>query len=97
MTEEGKVKEGVKRLLKAHGAYWHMPVSNGMGAPALDFHGCHRGFYYAIETKKGNLGPTPRQALTMQAVEAAGGKTFLINEATGLDELRGWLTCKEIA
>ena len=58
-TPEGKVKEKVKKLLKAHGAYYHMPVQNGMGAPSLDFIGCHRGLYYGIETKAGNKQPTP--------------------------------------
>ena len=30
-TPEGKVKEAIKRLIKAAGWYWFMPVSNGMG------------------------------------------------------------------
>lgn len=90
-TPENKVKEKVKKVLKAHGAYWHMPVQNGMGAPSLDFVGCHFGRYYAIETKAENKQPTPRQKLTIAAIESAGGKTFVVNEVSGLKELEEWL------
>lgn len=95
-TPEGKVKQRVKTLLKEHGAYWHMPVQNGLGAPTLDFVGCHRGRFFGIETKAGNKDATPRQEHTMHEMEQAGGATFLINEERGLDSLRNWLTCKEI-
>ena len=91
MTPEGKVKEKVKRLLKQYGAYWHMPVQNGMGAPSLDFVGCFKGWYYAVETKAGNKGPTPRQEATIHQMELAGGKCFVVNEVSGLDELERWL------
>lgn len=97
MTPEGKVKERVKKLLKAHGAYWHMPVQNGMGKPSLDFVGCHDGFFFGIETKAGNKGPTPRQEGTMREMQEAGGATFLVNEEVGLSDLELWLTCKEMA
>jgi len=92
MTPEGKVKEKVKKLLKAHGAYYHMPVQNGMGAPSLDFIGCHRGLYYGIETKAGNNQPTPRQETTISQIRAAGGLAFVVNEVSGLEELEAWLT-----
>jgi hypothetical protein len=94
MTPEGKVKEKVKKLLKEHGAYWHMPVMNGMGAPALDFHCCHRGRFFAIETKAGSKLMTERQEHTSEEIRGAGGLAFLVNETAGLDELREWLTRK---
>ena len=90
-TPEGLVKARVKRVLKKHGAYWHMPVSNGMGAPALDFHGCHRARYYAIETKAGNKKMTPRQESTAEDIRRAGGLAFLVNETEGWEELEEWL------
>jgi hypothetical protein len=93
-TPEGKVKNAVKKLLKAHGAYWHMPVQNGMGAPSLDFIGCHRGSYYGIETKAGDKKPTPRQEHTMNEIRQAGGLAFLVNEVSGMDDLLSWLTRK---
>ncbi len=50
-TPEGKVKDKIKKMLKEHGAYFHMPVQNGMGAPTLDFVGCYCSHYFAIEAK----------------------------------------------
>ena len=93
-TPEGRVKAQLKKLLGEHGAYYHMPVQNGMGAPSLDFICCHRGCYFGIETKAGNKKPTPRQENTMTQIRLAGGLAFLVNEIEGLDELREWLTRK---
>lgn len=91
-TPEGKVKNKVKALLKEHGAYWHCPVQNGMGAPSLDFICCHRGRYFGIETKAGNKKPTPRQETTINQIRLAGGLAFVVNEVSGLDDLEYWLT-----
>jgi len=91
MTGEGRVKEAVKKLLKQYGAYYHMPVQNGMGKPSLDFIGCHRGMFFAIETKAGKALPTPRQALTIQEMEAASSRCFVINEVRGMFTLETWL------
>ena len=91
MTPEGKVKAAVKKLLAAHGAYVYMPVSNGMGAPALDFICSYHGKFLSIETKAGSKPMTPRQANTAKSIEAGGGVTFLINEHTGTSELERWL------
>lgn len=92
MTPEGKVKAKVKDVLKKHGAYYHMPVMNGLGAPSLDFVCCHKGLYFAIETKAGNKQPTPRQETTINQIRLAGGLAFVINEVTGLSDLEDWLT-----
>ena len=95
MTPEGKVKERVKKVLREFEAYWHCPVQNGMGAPSLDFICCHKGRYFGIETKAGNKRPTPRQETTIGQIRLAGGLAFVINEESGMDELRDWLagTC----
>ena len=93
-TPEGKVKNKVRRILKQHGAYYHQPVMNGMGAPSLDFVCCHRGAYFAIETKAGTKKPTPRQETTMEEIRRAEGLAFLVNETSGWDELTEWLTRK---
>lgn len=92
MTPEGRVKEKVRKVLKAHSAYYHQPVMNGMGAPSLDFICCHQGRYFGIETKAGKGKPTPRQETTMNQIRSAGGLAFLINEHEGLDALIEWLT-----
>lgn len=93
MTPEGKTKLAVDKLLTGAKAYKHKPVMNGMGAPALDYHVCHRGFYAAIETKSPSGIPTPRQIRTMKEVRAAGGSVFLINSENHPDyaQLLGWL------
>ena len=90
-TAESKVKDRVKKLLKKYGTYYHMPVQNGLGAPSLDFICCHKGYYFAIETKAGNKQPTTRQEITMNEIRAAGGFVFLINEVQGLAELEAFL------
>jgi hypothetical protein len=93
VTPEGKVKAAVDEVLKQAKAYKHKPVMNGMGAPALDYNVCHRGFYAAIETKAKDKPPTPRQLRTMREIIAAGGTVFLIDDTDGADinQLRGWL------
>lgn len=90
-TPEGKVKDAVKKLLKKHGAYWHMPVQTGYGAPALDFHVCHRGRYAAVETKAAGKKLTQRQVFISEEVTKAGGKVFKV---IGMDlhELEAWLS-----
>lgn len=93
-TPEGRIKNTVKKALTEFGAYYHMVVQNGMGAPSLDFVGCHKGAFFAIETKAGNKGMTPRQEATADKMRKAGAKVFLINEETDLGELINWLTRK---
>lgn len=93
MTPEGKIKEGVKKVLKKHGAYYHMPVMNGMGAPTLDFIGCHNGWFFAIETKAPGGKPTQRQQHTIEAMKAAGGAVFVVSceeEIRALDAELDW-------
>lgn len=78
MTPEGKVKEKIKKLLKEFGAYYHMPVQNGMGKPSLDFVCCHKGRFLAIEakTEKGHL--TARQQATIDEMQKAGAIVLVI-------------------
>ncbi len=93
MTPEGKVKAGVDSLLRQFKAYKHKPVQNGMGEPALDYHGCFRGFYLGIEAKAPGGKPTPRQQRTMREISEAGGSLFLIDSLNGADiaQLVGWM------
>ena len=81
-TPEGKVKTRVKKLILRYDGYYYMPVSNGMGAAALDFMGCINGRSFAIETKAGNGAMTPRQRGTTIIMRKSGCKVFLINEVT---------------
>lgn len=91
MTPEGKIKAKVKALLKQYGAYYHMPVQNGMGEPTLDFVACLRGYYIAVETKAPGKKPTPRQLVTMEQMRAAGAFVFLVSCEAELTVLGAFL------
>lgn len=96
---EKTVKDRVKRILRNHDAWWHMPVQRGHGAPGVDFHVCHKGRFLGIETKRPGKHPTPRQVLTMESIAEAGGHTLVIGEEyypeedtfSGESELIAWL------
>lgn len=98
-TPEGKVKAKVKKLLDKYGAYHHWPVQTGYGAACLDCHGCHCGIYFAVETKAPGKKLTPRQKLTKEEIEDAGGTVFVVGEKhieerntySGLEYLESWL------
>lgn len=106
-TPESKVKVKVKALLNDYGAFHHWPVQTGYGEPTLDCVGCHRGKYFAVETKAPGQKLTPRQELTKERMEQAGAKVFVIGQQefpyppmrasqfgythSGLMELEAWL------
>jgi hypothetical protein len=92
VTPEGAVKLRVKKLLEIFGAYYHMPVQNGMGQPTLDFVGCYRGYFFAVETKAPGKEPTPRQKNTIKQMGKAGGRTFVVSDEPTLRKLAEWLT-----
>lgn len=89
MTPEGKVKHEIKKVLKKHKAYYFMPVQGGYGMPSLDFIGAHRGYAFSIEAKAPKKKPTKRQEMTIEQMEAAGIKVFVIDGDT--KELDEWL------
>jgi len=92
LTPEGRVKKRVKEVLEKYGAYYFMPVQNGMGKPSLDFIVCHKGRFAAIETKAGTKSMTDRQVATSDEMRLAGAAVFLINEQYGWLELACWLS-----
>lgn len=94
-TPEGKVKEQVKRALKllqskGYPVYYHMPVQNGMGKPTLDFIGCIKGQFFAIETKAPGKKPTERQQSTIEDMRKAGAHVF-VYDGSNPEVLAGWL------
>lgn len=92
MTPEGKIKEKVKAVFKKHGAYYHMPVMNGMGAPTLDFIACCRGLFFAVETKAAGKKPTKRQEVTMADMARANAFVFVVSDEASLATLDAVLT-----
>jgi hypothetical protein len=90
MTPEGRVKERVKAVLKLRGAYYYMPVSNGMGrVGAPDFIVCHDGRFIAIETKAPGkvANTTPNQKRELAAIRAANGLAVVIDDVEQLKEI----------
>lgn len=95
MTPEGKIKKMVRELLDPYRdrgeLHYDMPVMGGYGPPMLDFHCCHRGRYFVIETKAPGAKPTPRQNTTMGRIERAGGTVFTVDGPESLHALAKWL------
>lgn len=84
-TPEAKVKAKIKAILKAHGAYYAMPIGTGYGNSGVpDFLVCHGGEFLAIEAKAGKGVPTALQYKNLDAILTAGGRVLVINE----DELK---------
>jgi hypothetical protein len=80
-TPEAKVKAKIKAILKAHGAYYAMPIGTGYGSSGVpDFLVCLNGEFLAIEAKAGKGVPTALQLKNLREIEAAGGRTLVINE-----------------
>lgn len=95
LTPEGRVKNQVKKMLTASGAYWYMPMSSGMGrVGAPDFMVCIGGRFAGLETKapgkRGNT--TPNQDRELDAIRKAGGIALVIDdpEAQLLPLLKGF-------
>jgi len=90
MTPEGKVKKAVSGLLSSvNGVYYTMPVPGGYGDTTLDYLGCFRGKFFAIETKAPGKKPTLRQQQIISMMERAGAVVFVIDGDT--TELQQWL------
>lgn len=92
MTPEAKVKAKVKAILKKHGAYYAMPIGTGYGSSGVpDFLVCLCGSFIGIECKAGKGKLTALQNKNLGEIEAAGGKTYIVNE-WNLDDLDASLT-----
>ncbi len=90
MTPEGKVKNKIKDYLKSLGAWYYMPVSNGMGRSGCpDILVCYKGLFYGIECKApGKLkNTTPNQDREIAAINAAGGLAFVADSVETVKEL----------
>lgn len=88
---ERTVKAYVKKYLNELGAYHHWPVQSGYGAACLDCHGCFKGLYFAVETKRPGKRPTPLQEATISQIIAAGGVVVVIDTPEAALEFRDHL------
>jgi hypothetical protein len=99
MTPEGKVKNDIKKWLRAHGAraaggkdnagarrWYYMPVQNGMGVTGIpDFVGCWDGRFFGIEAKAPGNGPTENQKARLGEIDDAGGINAVVDDASQMD------------
>jgi len=80
-AREKDVKKSLREYLKAIGAFQHWPVSLGYGSTSIDCFFCFRGMFFAVETKRSNVGtPTDRQGQVLRDVASAGGGQCLEND-----------------
>jgi Holliday junction resolvase len=80
-TPEAKVKEKIKKILKAHGAYFAMPMGTGYGNSGVpDFLCCVNGRFLAIEAKAGKGETTALQKKNIREIEDAGGDAWVVRE-----------------
>lgn len=89
MTPEGKVKKAVKEYLKSVGAWYYMPVSNGMGRVGCpDILVCYRGKFMAFETKapgkRKNV--TPNQQREIDEITSAYGLALVVDDVEQVKE-----------
>lgn len=89
-TPEGRVKNEIKKYLKSIGAWYFMPVSNGMGQTGIpDIICCYKGVFVAIEAKapgkKGNV--TENQKRVLDAIRTANGRAWVCDNSADLPML----------
>lgn len=80
-TPESKVKDKIKKILKAKGIYYAMPHGAGYGnAGVPDFLCCVQGWFLAIEAKAKGGKPTALQVKNMEDIRASGGVSLVVDE-----------------
>lgn len=90
-TPEKRVKEAVKKILRAHDIWFYMPVQNGMGVTGIpDFVCCWWGEFIAIETKAPSKKDphellTPNQARVRLEIRSHHGWHFTIDNPADLE------------
>lgn len=90
MTPEGRVKKQVKDYLQSIGAWYYMPVSNGMGRVGCpDIIVCYKGLFMAFETKApGKIKKvTPNQQREVDAIVRANGLAHVVDCVDQVKEL----------
>lgn len=89
MTPEGKVKKKVKEYLKEIGAWYYMPVSNGMGRVGCpDILVCYKGLFMAFETKApGKIkNVTANQEREIRDITSANGLALVVDDVEQVKE-----------
>ena len=90
MTPEGKVKKKVKEYLQSIGAWYYMPVSNGMGRVGCpDILVCYKGMFMAFETKApGKIkNVTANQQREIDEIQRANGLAYVVDDVEQVKSL----------
>jgi hypothetical protein len=90
MTPEGKVKKKVKEYLQSIGAWYYMPVSNGMGRVGCpDILVCYKGMFMAFETKApGKIkNVTANQQREIDEIKRANGLAHVVDDVEQVKSL----------
>jgi hypothetical protein len=88
-TPEGVVKDACKKYLKSIGAWFFMPVSNGMGQVGIpDIICCYKGMFLAVETKAPGkrTNTTPNQDRVIEAIRGADGWAIVVDNVDQLHD-----------
>ena len=93
VTPEGIIKQKIKKLLDSYSKhlYYYMPVPSGYGSRTVDYLGCCKGVFFAIEAKRPKGKPTALQQSVLEQIRDAGGVSFVVNDDASLAELERWL------
>jgi len=84
MTPEAKVKNAVKKLLDAYGAYYFMPTGAGWGKAGIpDIICCHYGHFIGIECKAGKGRTTALQDRELERITMRGGHAIVVSDKPG--------------
>ena len=89
MTPEGKVKKRVKEYLVSIGAWYYMPVSNGMGRSGCpDILVCYKGLFMAFETKApGKIkNVSANQQREIDAIQRVNGLARVVDDVDQVKE-----------
>jgi|TARA_B100000929_G_C15463789_1_gene405471 hypothetical protein len=90
MTPEGKVKKKVKEYLATTGAWYYMPVSNGMGRVGCpDILVCYQGHFLAFEVKPpGKIkNTTANQDREIAGINKANGIAIVVDNVEQVKEV----------
>ena len=97
MTPEGKVKKKIKEYLVTTGAWYYLPVSNGMGRVGCpDILVCYKGHFLAFEVKSpGKIGnTTANQDREIAGINNAKGVAIVVDD---VEQVREVIDAKNIS
>ena len=81
-TPEKKVKDKIIKILRDSNVYYFYASTHGFGRSGIpDLVCCVGGKFVGIECKAGSNKPTELQLRELRAIQAAGGRSLVVNES----------------